>query len=319
MDLAHAPRGLCGLLAELHAEGFSGRVEVGARGARQRVLLHRGLICGALLEDRFDPLGRILVDRGKLSRTDLARSLERMTETDRLQGQLLREMRLVSQADVEQALADQIRARVLHLLGQRVSTSWVVARDAAAARRGASAGPLIYPYALIREHAQRLGEAALRAFGATLRGKRLVVAPLTRCRPLWDQLAPREREWLRRQHGPMAVEPAGDGGVERLRLLFLLWSTNLLEAQAPPVDESSHAAGRARRPLAVSAPAALVLARRLLGVDAQADPRTLRRAFCRLALALHPDRHPGASPDEQTRLAARFAELTRAYHLLAAS
>jgi curved DNA-binding protein CbpA len=53
----------------------------------------------------------------------------------------------------------------------------------------------------------------------------------------------------------------------------------------------------------------------LLGVSRGAGLADVRRAFRRLASALHPDRAP---PGDEERLAARFAELSAAYHLLVA-
>ena len=42
----------------------------------------------------------------------------------------------------------------------------------------------------------------------------------------------------------------------------------------------------------------------------------LKRAFRQLALVLHPDRHPGASPRNREQLGARFAVLCEAYRTL---
>lgn len=57
---------------------------------------------------------------------------------------------------------------------------------------------------------------------------------------------------------------------------------------------------------------------RMLGLLPDADSSAVRRAFRRLASELHPDRHATAPPEMQRRSAARFAELTEAYHLLVA-
>jgi DnaJ-class molecular chaperone len=59
-------------------------------------------------------------------------------------------------------------------------------------------------------------------------------------------------------------------------------------------------------------------AMRLLGVDAQADGATIRRAFRIAASRVHPDRHPSASAPERARLHVELAELSAAYHLLCA-
>jgi curved DNA-binding protein CbpA len=71
----------------------------------------------------------------------------------------------------------------------------------------------------------------------------------------------------------------------------------LLEHQAPPNLARADAA------------AALELPR-------GASPTQARRAFRRLALRLHPDRHPTAPPEERARLAERFARVAAAYRQL---
>jgi hypothetical protein len=56
----------------------------------------------------------------------------------------------------------------------------------------------------------------------------------------------------------------------------------------------------------------------LLGVPAHADAQTIKRAYRRLARALHPDTHPNATAEERRDLSARFAEVTAAYLRLSA-
>ncbi len=55
----------------------------------------------------------------------------------------------------------------------------------------------------------------------------------------------------------------------------------------------------------------------LLGNDF--DGSQLKSAFRRLALVLHPDRHPDAGPRDREQLSARFAVLCRAYRTLSVS
>jgi DnaJ-domain-containing protein 1 len=57
---------------------------------------------------------------------------------------------------------------------------------------------------------------------------------------------------------------------------------------------------------------------RMLGIPRGAGIGEVRRAFRQLAAALHPDRLASAALEEQQRQAARFAELSAAYHLLVA-
>lgn len=54
-------------------------------------------------------------------------------------------------------------------------------------------------------------------------------------------------------------------------------------------------------------------ARRLLGVDADADDEAVKRAYRRAARALHPDLNPELPAEERRLLEARLADLTAAY------
>jgi hypothetical protein len=65
-------------------------------------------------------------------------------------------------------------------------------------------------------------------------------------------------------------------------------------------------------------PRADAAAWRVLGVDPGADEAEIKRAYKRLALAVHPDLHPDATYEERRALEARFAEITDAYRTLVA-
>jgi DnaJ-domain-containing protein 1 len=54
----------------------------------------------------------------------------------------------------------------------------------------------------------------------------------------------------------------------------------------------------------------------LLGVEDAADAEVVKRAYRRLARALHPDLHPGADEQRRRTLERRFAEITAAYEAL---
>ncbi len=57
---------------------------------------------------------------------------------------------------------------------------------------------------------------------------------------------------------------------------------------------------------------------RVLGarIEDTFDAAELKSWFRRLALTLHPDRHPGANTETRTRLGSRFAQLCEAYRTL---
>jgi DnaJ-domain-containing protein 1 len=57
-------------------------------------------------------------------------------------------------------------------------------------------------------------------------------------------------------------------------------------------------------------------ARRLLGLAADADLESVKRAYRRLARELHPDLQPEIDLDERRLLERRFAEVTAAYEAL---
>lgn len=60
-----------------------------------------------------------------------------------------------------------------------------------------------------------------------------------------------------------------------------------------------------------------VAALRLLGIEDGADADVVKRAYRRLARALHPDLQPGADEQHRRVLERRFAEVTAAYEALA--
>ncbi|MGH7295510.1 MAG: J domain-containing protein, partial [Polyangiaceae bacterium] len=57
---------------------------------------------------------------------------------------------------------------------------------------------------------------------------------------------------------------------------------------------------------------------RLLGLPPGADAAEIKRAYRRLARAVHPDLHPEATADERRALALRFSAITAAYRALVA-
>jgi DnaJ-domain-containing protein 1 len=94
-------------------------------------------------------------------------------------------------------------------------------------------------------------------------------------------------------------------------------------AGARPLDPSEFLPNRPRArerggPATVSRRERTIRALRVLGLGPGARPEDVREAFRRMARESHPDRHPGASPEERRRLLSRFSELSAAYHTVIA-
>src|SRR5262249_9807603 len=89
-------------------------------------------------------------------------------------------------------------------------------------------------------------------------------------------------------------------------------------------DSSAQPPQSGRRPKEAPPPSSRLveppraLALRTLGLPPDADETSIRRAFKKLALELHPDRHATSPEDVRAAKAARFAEASAAYHLLVA-
>jgi DnaJ-domain-containing protein 1 len=110
-----------------------------------------------------------------------------------------------------------------------------------------------------------------------------------------------------------------------LAFLHFLRAVGALEIEAATAAARGTAAGRADPdPPRFAEPAAAVRVRdarriaalRLLGLDAAADADTVKRAYRRLARALHPDLQPDADGERRRVLERRFAEVTAAYDAL---
>lgn len=96
------------------------------------------------------------------------------------------------------------------------------------------------------------------------------------------------------------------------------WSSNGWGAYNRAEHEAPPQSGNRSRSCAAAPPSPREAALRTLGLPDDADELSVRRAFKKLAMALHPDRHVSASEDVRAEHAARFAEASAAFHLLVA-
>jgi hypothetical protein len=308
---AGSPCDLSRLLCRLHGGHFTGRVQVHHAGLCHRINLRQGLIRGAVVAGVFDPLGHILQGLGKLGPAGLARSLEQMTRTERLQGQLLQEMGLVSALDVEAALRAQLTSRVLRILHIVERGSASISSSPLATGRAVDPAPPLHPLAAVRQHVDRLSDAQVAVLQVTLARQRLRLVQ-RHTLPRW-LLTPQEERLLQRlpsEVSPACLPASATDRIPVLRLLLLLHLTGFLEPAEPtgPRASSGLPDGAVKQP----DPA------RLIGLPPDAPTALVRRAYRRLALELHPDRHPTASAAERAHLAQRFAAATQAYRALLA-
>jgi hypothetical protein len=81
--------------------------------------------------------------------------------------------------------------------------------------------------------------------------------------------------------------------------------------------EFLHGRRRARAQRA-SPPPSHDCAWQILGLSPGSDATAIKRAYRRLARAVHPDLHPEATAEERRALAVRFSEITEAYRTLVA-
>src|SRR5512133_1678625 len=104
-DLAATP--LAAVLLEALNARATGVLEVAHGGGPSRLWFREGRPVGAQVFVGFRPLGHLLLQAGLIDIDALSRSLQRMSETRRPQGELLVEMGAASREDVDRVLAEQ--------------------------------------------------------------------------------------------------------------------------------------------------------------------------------------------------------------------
>jgi tetratricopeptide (TPR) repeat protein len=104
-DLAETP--LAAILIEALNLRASGVLEVAHGGGTSRLWFRDGRPVGAQVFAGFKPLGMMLLHAGLIDIDALSRSLAKMAETGRPQGEILIEMGVVAEEDVGRMLAEQ--------------------------------------------------------------------------------------------------------------------------------------------------------------------------------------------------------------------
>lgn len=255
-------------------------------GRTHRIHLFCGLVSGVETSLPVAPLGEILRAKGFLGPEGLLALLRKLASGDRrLAGEILVEDGLAVKPLVDLGLRAQLRSRLEALFTLKdAAVSFHTARPLSEAARKLgllSSGEFLHgrPRARDRKTTPRTRT------GQSFDGPERRVSPNRpwSARPqassARETAAPREE----RVHEPYGHEPYG---------------------HAPPKSGRRDAA-RER-------------ALRTLGLSEEADVATIRRAFRKLAVELHPDRFATASAAKREQTSALFAEVSAAYHLLVA-
>lgn len=271
--------------------------------------------------------GRVVRDsnvRRTLGRGELVRALYRLgktsasgvlTITPRTQHASRSEVFVLRRGSVVLASADELAkralvARLVRLVAiESVTFVW---------EGGVSAAPPGAPHHLplaawSRSHLEQQLDGALAE--RTLRelaGARLCIRPELAPEPTDES----DRRMLAAMSTPRRLDQIWPlARTPRFRLLafvHFLRAVDALEAEGIVAERSAPIA----RPMPEPADAFILAARRVLGVSAEDTAETVKRAYRRLARALHPDLQPEALPHERRRLEHRFAEITAAYEAL---
>jgi len=278
------------LLGKLSRQRTTGTLELvelwappGARSPRHEIHLFCGHVSG--VDSAFDapPLGELLRSEGFLGDRAFRTLLRRIGEGDpRPSGEILVAERMADAETVEAALRVQLRLKLdaLFSLG-----------DAAISFHTAKPNKVSL--------ARRVHPLEPRDF--------LLGRPRARDRIPTSEVRPRSR--------PAYVypgEPAASCG------------------SVPPSSSASSSRGSSRGEPPRSAPreeptsgVSVISDKRRaalakLGLSANAGEEEIRKAFRKLAIELHPDKHVKASATERDKRAAKFAEVSAAYHALVA-
>ena len=250
-------------------------------GRAHRIHLLSGLVAGVETELEVTPIGLLLARAGKLNPRAIEVMLYRMAVGDpRPAGAILVSMGAVAPEALVQGLREQLH--------DKVEAIYKGIADARVTFRVSRPLP---------KDALRIGTLMPRDFLHGRQRKRDRRAS-TRTAPAPQDQAKREPWWS--SHSWSTSHGAGNRSVH----------------DTPPPASGARARAGSGLPSPATFVAARALAFRTLGLAPDADEISVRRAFKRLAIELHPDRHSTSTEEVRAKHAAQFAEASAAYHLL---
>ncbi len=313
-----ASRSLGALLASARARRASVVLSLDDGERSGAITLLQGRVLRATTADDTAKLGMLLFERGIIHDRALGECLEESTRKGKLLGAVLLERELVSAVQLESALAEQTRRRVLQLFGhsdactyevQEVTTSSPPPRDQG--RPTLDPWPLVHRGLLLHPRPD-LVTAAVGRLDGMIRLRDLRVRDELQLegadRAFCDDLAARPA---------LVSELLADTRLPRARaehLVYVLALGRHLERTAAEVTgplELGEEGVRARVRLAEAQDP-----HTLLGVPATANGEAIRAAYFRLARLWHPDRLPPELEALRPECDHVFSRMTDAFRVL---
>lgn len=273
------------LMKELLETRFSGIVFLNNESTRKGLIFNEGRICAIQSNKQDELLGQILVQMGKITDEDNAKSLER-ARTDRVkQGYVLMENGLIQAPDIAEALTLQFEKRFLDIFTWKGGTVQKVAKqiDKTAAMGVEELAALV-----------RRGIMEKSPFATVLNA--LTPHAETRPRPLKDEL-PKDIGIDIERMAVSSVAELLQLGPEISRALLALYCSGLII-----FEQSKHKAlieqlKQTYRELQSKDPYGV------LDVDSTISEGGLKRAYIKMVKVHHPDAYSYADDPEVKRLA----------------
>jgi hypothetical protein len=311
-------RSLGALLCSARARRATALLSLEEGERKGEIVFVQGRVLRAVTSEPASYIGALLCKRGVLDPRLLGDTLEEMHRTGRLHGQILLERKLVTPAQLSEALAEQTRHRILHLFSFCDQATYQVSELSAPSSSARDHGrPTVDPWPLVYRGLclnprPELVRGAVDRLDGLLRLRDMRVLDELRLEPaeraLCEELGTR----------PTAVaDLLGDARVPRPRaelLLYILALGRHLERTAADVVNPAQLGASGVR--AHAAACAERAPHACLDVAEDATREEIRAAYFRLARVWHPDRLPTALADVRPACEEVFAKMTDAFRAL---
>jgi CheY-like chemotaxis protein len=317
-------------LHRLHTLRATGVLVVSRARKKKAIELRNGFPVAVKSNLVTECLGHYLVRTGKLGEEAASESIARMKKSGGLQGEILVEMRAISEEEVTRALKAQAEEKLFEMFAWRRG-EFRLARGSRLRRANQLAFDTSPVNIILEGIRQRTHQEDVDTFLELNQGNRLRLAASSAVGIDDIDLSEEERPIILALDGSATLGDIADTDVRRQRTLYGLVATEVLELQAvagaskASVATETSGAGPTLRPgdreLRIELTA---MAERLkdkshfeiLGVELDAGPADLEQAYQELTTRTHPYRFRAA--DESVRALAEdlFGKVEAAYQVL---